>query len=107
MDQVIYIVTYLVTLSVAAERFTEIIKRAVLSKRPEWIMNGATYQIIAAVFGMAAAYANPPVINVIAMKPWLLYIVAGLAVSGGSGAWNSILTLLTEYAKNQKESSKS
>lgn len=45
MDQVIQIVTYLALLSVAAERFTDIVKRLVLSK---YTVNGAVYQLIAA-----------------------------------------------------------
>ena len=48
MDQVIQIVTYLALLSAAAERFTDIIKRLVLSK---YMVNGAVYQLIAAGFG--------------------------------------------------------
>ena len=57
MDQVIQTVTYLALLSVAAERFTDIIKRLVLSK---YMVNGAVYQLIAAGFWLLCRFGRQP-----------------------------------------------
>ena len=55
MDQVIQIVTYLALLSVAAERFTDIIKRLVLSK---YMVNGAVYQLIDSRFWLLCRFGR-------------------------------------------------
>lgn len=101
MDQVIQIVTYLALLSAAAERFTNIIKRLVLSK---YTVNGAVYQLIAAGFGCFVALVDSPQFSAVDVGKYTQVILIGLAVSGGSGAWNSILTVLQDYSRSLKES---
>ena len=101
MDQLIEIVTYLALLSVAAERFTDIIKRLVLSK---YNVNGAVYQLVAAGFGGFVALIDNPRFAGIEVGRYVQVLLIGLAVSGGSGAWNSILSVLQEYSRSLKES---
>ena len=101
MEQVLQVLTYLALVSVAAERFTEIVKRMWLSKITS---NGGVYQLVAALFGGFVAFVDPPSFPKIHLSIYLQTVLIALAVSGGSGAWNSILTTLQEYSKTRKES---
>lgn len=99
LDNVTQLVMYFLTVSIAAERLTEIFKRTIIKDTaavPKF--NGAIYQIIAAVFGVIVAYASPPHLEFLHMNQYVVYLLTGLAVSGGSGAWNSILEFLKEAA---------
>ena len=98
LEQLIALVSYIVMLSVAAERFTDIVKRAVFSKFNIPQLEGAVPQVIAAAFGGVVAYATPPEITFFPVKPEMIPPLIALAVSGGSGAWNSILTALKELS---------
>lgn len=99
MQQMMEVVAYLALLSVAAERFTEIVKRAWLSKVTS---NGAVYQLLAAAFGGAVACIDPPSFPMFKMNVYAQSLLIALAVSGGSGAWNSLLCLLQDYSKSRK-----
>lgn len=99
MDKLIDLIGYFAILSVAAERLTEIIKNAWLSKLK---VNPAVYQLISGSFGAALGYANPHVIPSIDMPIWAMAVITGLAVSGGSSFWNSILSTLSEFKTKMK-----
>ena len=99
MDKFIDIIGYFALLSVAAERLTEILKNAWLSKIK---VNPAVYQLIAGVFGASLGYASPLVIPSVNMPLWATAVITGLAVSGGSGFWNTILSTLTEFKTKMK-----
>lgn len=101
MDVALEVLTYLALLSVAAERFTEIVKRLWLSKISS---NGAVYQLMAALFGGFVAYIDPPHFPRVELGLYVQTVLVALAVSGGSGAWNSILGVLQDYAKSTKPS---
>lgn len=103
MDKLFEFFSYFVLVSVAAERFTDVIKRCVFhSFKP----NGVTYQIISGLFGGYLAYHMPPdfLFNV---NSYITALVVGLAASGGSSAWNSVLESLLSYSKAIKSNSES
>lgn len=103
LEQLTSLVTYLVIVSVAAERLTDITKRALIQQYNLTTLNGAIYQIIAGVFGAVICQINPPELTIIELNHYVLLIVIGLAVSGGSGAWNTILSILKELSKAKNE----
>lgn len=94
MDRFIEIVTYFALISVAAERFTDLIKKAWLSKLTT--VNPAVYQLLSALFGAAIAYAEPLALLSKQMPWYAVVVVSGLAVSGGSSFWNTVLSTLSE-----------
>lgn len=99
MDKMTEIITYFALLSVAAERLTEILKKAWLDKLEP---NPAVYQIVAGVFGAGLSYASPLVVAGVNLPIWAMMLVTGLAVSGGSGFWNTILSTMTELKTKVK-----
>lgn len=96
MDQVISIITYLAVTSMAAERLTDILKKAWLQKLTD---NGVVYQIVSALFGGFIGYLSPIPIQSLQVNEYVLVLVTALAVSGGSSTWNSILNILKDYKK--------
>lgn len=99
LDNITQLVMYFLTVSIAAERLTEIFKRTIIKDSttiPKF--SGAIYQIIAGVFGTIVAYISPPHLEFLQINQYVMYLLTGLAVSGGSGAWNSILEFLKEAA---------
>ena len=56
-------------------------------------------QLTAGVFGMIIAYFDKPSFDFITSNHTLLLIIIGLCVSGGSGAWNTILNILKELSQ--------
>lgn len=101
MDQFVTLLTYFAILSMAAERLTDMLKRGLLSRFTK--LNGVVYQAISAVFGGALAYTSPPVFGNMHLPIWGVVIISGLAVSGGSGFWNSILETMATFKKQAKE----
>lgn len=99
MDQLVSIVTYFAIISVAAERLTEIVKKSLLDK---YFSNPVIYQAISGVFGAAMYYVSPVNLGLLQLPLWASVIVAGLAVSGGSGFWNTILSTLSEVKTKVK-----
>lgn len=99
MDTIIAYVSFIAITSVAAERFTEIIKKAFLSK---FEPNAAVYQSISCIFGGVLCYGAPPAELPFHAPLWAVAVVTGLAVSGGSGVWNDMLTLLKNYKNKDK-----
>lgn len=97
MNQFVEFATYLALTSMAAERLVELIKKTFFENKT---VKGTVYQGIAAIFGGLMAYASPPSIPSVNLNEWALIIIVGLAVSGGSGFWNSILSIMMEYKKN-------
>ena len=93
---------YLLTVSVAAERCTEIFKLTFIknsSVMPKF--NGGIYQMVSGMFGMAIVYASPPDMSTLHINKHVLVLIIGLAVSGGSGAWNSVLDYLRKTADSK------
>lgn len=94
------IVTLIIALSIATERFVEIIKSwfpSLDQSRDTAVLEGrrrAKLQLLAAVGGIVISYLAWPVSSqVITSGPRSLTIVAlGLLASGGSGFWNALLT---------------
>lgn len=103
LDQLTTLITYLIVVSIAAERATEratdILKRAFILKFKVENFNGALYQLTAGVFGMVIAYFDKPSFDFITTNHTLLLVIIGLCVSGGSGAWNTILNILKELSQ--------
>lgn len=99
LDQLTVLITYLIVVSIAAERATDIFKRAFVLKFKVENFNGALYQFTAGVFGMIIAYFDKPSFDFITSNHTLLLIIIGLCVSGGSGAWNTILNILKELSQ--------
>lgn len=99
MDQITEIFTYFAVTSVAAERLVDVLKRLGLGK---FNLNGVVYQLISALFGAALAYYSPPDLPVAKVNEWVLAIITGLAVSGGSSVWNNALEALAAYTKSVK-----
>lgn len=98
MDDLIRLVVYLTIVSVAAERAVDIVKRAVIQKLNITTLNGAIYQILAGVFGSIIAYGDQPSFDFVTTNRWFLIVIIGLCASGGSGAWNTILSILKELS---------
>ncbi|MFN0181169.1 MAG: hypothetical protein ACKVZ0_20375 [Gemmatimonadales bacterium] len=94
------IITLIIALSIATERFVEIIKSWLPSldqSRETAALEGkrrAKLQLLAAVGGILISYLAWPVSSqVITSGPGSLTIIAlGLLASGGSGFWNALLT---------------
>ncbi len=101
MDHITLVFTYFAITSVAAERFVDILKRLGLEKL---IKNGVIYQVLSCIFGGVLAFYNPPPITHI--NQWVVAVITGLAVSGGSSIWNTALTTLSSYSKSVKDLSK-
>lgn len=91
MNIIIDSVSYLVMLSMAAERFVDIFKRLGLEK---FSLNGASYQVLSVTFGIIIAYIVPPPFLFGGASSTLELLMCGLLVSGGSSAWNSVLAIL-------------
>ena len=99
LDQLTVLITYLIVVSIAAERATDIFKRAFVLKFKVENFNGALYQLTAGIFGMIIAYFDKPSFDFITTNHTLLLIIIGLCVSGGSGVWNTILNILKELSQ--------
>lgn len=102
LEQIVELITYISVVSMAAERMVDIIKRAVIQKYNIDTLNGALYQIMAGLFGTTVAIFSPPKVLIIGLNEYIIILVVGLAVSGGSGAWNTILNILNEISKAKK-----
>ena len=96
MEDLSLLVSYFVTLSIACERLVEILKGTFLKNR---ITNGAVWQILALVFGAGIGYFQPIPIK-LDIPNWLNVLLTGAIVSGGSGFWNSVLGVITEFKKS-------
>lgn len=102
MDNLFSLLSYFAVLSVATERLTEIVKNTLLTKFADKI-NAAVYQGIAAVFGGMLAHMAPPDLGNMSLPHWGVVLITGLAVSGGSGFWNSVLSTMNEFKKNMAQ----
>lgn len=100
MENVVSLLTYFVTLSVAAERFVEILKRTVLKNVDP---PGVVFQALSATFGAGLAFYSPPPTEILVLDPYVAVAVTALAVSGGSSFWNTALESFSSIAKNLKE----
>lgn len=100
MDKFTEVITYFALLSIAAERLTDIFKKAWLSKLN---VNPSVYQIFSGLTGAGLAYSAPLVIPGVEMPLWVTVVITGLAVSGGSSFWNTILSTMTELKTKVKQ----
>lgn len=98
MDALVQFATYMVLVSVAAERLVEMTKTSPLFKILEKQFHGTAYQIMAALCGAAFCYANPPSMP-LQMNQWATVVVVGLMASGGSAMWHEILAMLNTASK--------
>lgn len=98
MQNFVDLITYLFTVSVAAERVVDIIKRSVFVKYNIQSTNGAVYQLLAALFGGIIAYIDCPTFDFISTNKSVLICLIALATSGGSGMWNTVLNILKEMS---------
>ncbi len=105
------LIAYIVALSIAAERFVEIIKGTIpfLDKKAEtedlerW--RRVTLQLLAVAAGMLTAHLAMPSVSEIVPASWQSFpgiVALGLLASGGSSLWNSVL----DYASAVKEITK-
>lgn len=100
VDNILSLLTYFCMLSVAAERAVELLKNAKLKQMNVPIV---TYQILAGLVGSLIAFFSPPPLTTITqMDPWVAIAATGLAVSGGSAFWNTMLDSFTAFAKSLK-----
>lgn len=115
MDSINALVAFLVALSLATERVTEVLKGLPLLSRwfavekpagsLEEASRKASVQVLAIVVGTCFAYEVPgPITSLLkGATPELgTYLLFGALASGGSGFWNSLLDL-TREAKRQRE----
>jgi len=104
-------VVLLISLSVASERFVEIIKGAIPflnqsqddPKKEGW--RRSIVQALGVVSGIVTSLLAWPAISGIVHGPWNTFpvvIALGLLASGGSGFWNTILSYLLQV-KDIKE----
>jgi hypothetical protein len=104
------VVTLILALSIATERFVEIIKGffpSLSQSQADPVLEShraAKLQSLAVVGGwVISGLALPITRQIIPSENWLLTVLAlGLLASGGSGFWNSILTYVTNL-KDLKE----
>ena len=103
MEDLVTIVTLLITLSIASERLVEIVKGTLpfLNKEnPDSTKEGwrrAALQAMAVGAGIVTALLARPVISDVVPGAWASVpglLALGLLASGGSGLWNSILGYL-------------
>lgn len=101
-------ISYIAIVSIAAERFTEIFKRIFVTEnyKIKETYKPVIYQALAAVFGSVVYIVDPyPVFFMKNVSVAVLSIVVGLCVSGGSGTWNTILKILSDYSKSKQNPS--
>lgn len=100
MENLGQLLSYLFMVSVASERFVEIIKATALSQ----YLNKTVYiQILAGVFGAAVCFIEPPQLAFITLNKYMLIVLIGLAVSGGSGVWHDALEVVKNFGKTLKQ----
>jgi len=95
MDKLIDYINYIFLISIAAERFTDILKRAIIEK---YNPNKSVYQVITFIFGIIIFKLNPLQIDMFTEN--IAAILMGLAVSGGSSVWHEVLDTLSNLNKN-------
>ena len=115
MEDLTAILSFLVVLSLATERITEVIKkvpglsRVLFKKREEGsnaeLARQMAVQVLGIIVGTAFAYqvmdSIGDLLGVSAVNFWMCLLFGALA-SGGSGLWNSLLDIVREF-KIQKE----
>ena len=100
MEKIIEFVSYLALISISAERFTDIIKRAFLEKRN---VNGSVYQFLTFMFGVGLALHDPIQFKLFNFNEYVTAILIGLATSGGSSVWHDMLETLNNFSKETKK----
>ncbi len=96
MEKIGLVLTYLVVVSVAAERFVQILRGLPLFSK---MTKTVYYQILAALFGFVICLIEPPDWDFIKLNTYLLSAMVGLAVSGGSGVWHDFLEAVQDFKK--------
>ncbi len=99
METIIIFLSYLAVVSVAAERFTEILKGVFLAK---YANKAVVYQIVAGLFGAGLCYLSPPTVDIGIVNEYVKVIIVGFVVSGGSGLINDLLSTLKTFQRNIK-----
>lgn len=99
MDNLIALFSFIAITAVAAERFTDIVKRSVYDRFHN--VPGYVYQLTSGLFGAFLVYMSPPKLPLLDFTPMVSAVLIGFAVSGGSSVWNEALGLLRDY-RNSK-----
>lgn len=99
MVKLLELFTYFLMLSIAAERAVEILKTSFLKSMGT---HPASYQVISGLIGGGLSFYSPPPDNVVHMTPIIAAIATGLAVSGGSSLWNTVIDAITASTKALK-----
>ena len=94
--------SYLAMISMGAERFTDVVKRAYIEKKFEKV-NTAVYQLITFFFGFILALTHPAPIKLFNYHPYFVAILVGFAVSGGSSVWHEVLGTLSNMNKPKSQ----
>ncbi len=100
------LVAYLVVVSAATERVTNLVK-SIVSQRivvDNKDIKVSLYQIVAAALGGAMAYIVPPTgILIVGDLPLVSQIIViGFLVSGGSGMWHDMLETMSNVKSSTK-----
>lgn len=96
MEHASQLLTYISVVSMAAERFVQIVRALPISAK---LNKSIYYQVLAAVFGAILCLIEPPELSFISLNKYLLAALVGLAVSGGSGVWHDALEVVKNYGK--------
>lgn len=105
------LIAYIVALSIASERFVEIIKGIVpfFQKQAETEeyenLRRVSLQLLAVAAGILTAHLAMPAVRDLVPAQWQTFpgiVALGLLASGGSSLWNSVL----DYASSVKEITK-
>lgn len=86
-------------LSIAAERAVELLKNGILKKLNS---TSIVYQVLSGIIGGVLCYYSPPPTTIMNLNEWVTVFATGLAVSGGSAFWNSLLDSLMNLSKSLK-----
>ena len=100
MEHIVSLLSYFCMISIAAERFVEMLKKTVLKNAHP---PGVVYQTLSALFGGTVSLYSPPPSEILQLGQYASVIVTGLAISGGSSFWNTALDSFSSIAKNLKE----
>ena len=97
LDNVVSFVSYVAVVSIAAERTTDMIKRAALLDERLSKFKGVSYQLLSAISGGLICLVSPPESSPFYTNKEIMALIVGLLASGGSSLWHDILGLIQAY----------
>lgn len=100
-DSVLSFLSYVLVVSVAAERLTELIKKFFIKDKE---INTGWYMLISAIGGGFIATISPPETVPFTLKYfWTTPVIIGIIVSGGSGFWHEVVSVLSTFKSTLKQ----